>query len=454
MASVLSEASSSTTTTTHTLSPSSPIQRRTSTSSARNSPVSFTSSSTIPSTAFNPNPFHTLRTFREDPIPQAVIFNRLVTEAFHGESSPELRNAELERAATRALLSIGVAQQRTMSMDVDQPPSSTKPEDDSRASSRSQSHPPSVPEEPAKNEGDESVGDLGDVEGWQKIQEYGQFLRQSAETFRSEGLSETPSPPIARRTFPLSPQPLLQQPTTSTREVPSTTVTRGSAASLGAKQISPFEWLSWRHFRFNADFSGLAPLTARENRIHAEQSAKLIDWILNPLNDRFFRGWGSLDQIPNLPSETPAHETVVEDTREEERVLEHILEDTDEAYPPYDPQRPSLWPVERELGWRPPVEGQNERLQTSFARYLLQEAPSQGRLHQASQGQEQRFVSTGLFGSDNRMDEIQRQDEGEVARGTSVQSTSRSGSFGGAKSDDDARSVVSEDNHWRRTIFG
>src|SRR5271169_5656734 len=48
----------------------------------------------------------------EQPAQAQVRLNRLVAEAFYGDSSSELRNAELNRAATRALMSFGIGQAR------------------------------------------------------------------------------------------------------------------------------------------------------------------------------------------------------------------------------------------------------------------------------------------------------------------------------------------------------
>jgi hypothetical protein len=302
----------------------------------------------------------------ESPIQAQVRFNRLVAEALHGESSSELRNAELGRAATRALLNFGINQTReerrknlsTTSSQMETDRNSPGPQDES----------------------------------WESIQDYGNYLRETADTFRSDTF--TTSPTIARRTEPASPENARLQ-----------------ASDLQA--ISPFDWLSWKNFQFNAEFGSLAPLTARENRIHAQQSAKLIEWIKDSINDALFRGWGSLDQVTDvqpLSEEARRHGESIES-----EALVRILEGTN------DPLSELQNPQVRELGWRPPPDGTRERLQTSFARYLSQETPQSS---------------------------PQRSELGV----TSIE-PSRSSSMGGS-GEEDTHSVVSQDNHWRRTIFG
>jgi len=155
--------------------------------------------------------------------------------------------------------------------------------------------------------------------------------------------------------------------------------------------------------------SHLAPRTACENRIQAQQSGKLIDWISDTVNDRLFRGWGGLDQVVDpSPSPDEAHK---EREAMEVEALEHILEE-------HSDQLSSIQVHgTRELGWR----SAERRGQNTFAKYLSLEAP--------------RSLSVGEL----------------KPRVTSID-PSRSSSIGG--SDDDSRSVVSQDNHWRRTIFG
>jgi hypothetical protein len=152
----------------------------------------------------------------------------------------------------------------------------------------------------------------------------------------------------------------------------------------------------------------LAPLTARENRIHAQQSAKLIDWISNSDNDELFRGWSGLDQaIDPLPS---PEQTQRQREVTESEALDRILQAGDDES--------SATQSHQELGWRSAEHGGR----SAFEKYLSQEAPP--------------------FSASRYLE----------PRVTSVE-PSRSNSMVGG-SDDDTRSVVSQDNHWRRTIFG
>src|SRR5208282_940503 len=200
--------------------------------------------------------------------------NILVAEALHGESSSELRNAEVGRAATRAIMSFGINQgeeRKRIVMDVDT---------------------------------EEII--QADKEGWENIQDYGKFLRETADTFRTDTFM--PSPPAPRRTMPSSPQ--------NPRRIQE------------SKQISLIDRLSWSKFRFNTDFAHLAPLTAHENRIQAQQSGKLIDWISDTVNDQLFRGWGGLDQVVD-PSPSPEEAHKQRETVEVE-ALQRILEEPDD----------------------------------------------------------------------------------------------------------------------------
>jgi hypothetical protein len=153
-------------------------------------------------------------------------------------------------------------------------------------------------------------------------------------------------------------------------------------------------------------------LTSRENRIYAIQSAKLIDWIRDWGNDALFGTWQGLDQAVDSPPQS--EEVRIYRESIEKAALQHILE-----VAPQESQ--SRRAIGGELGWRPGVDGKAESRQSAFARYISQEAP------QSSHGP-----------------------------GFPVQSAepSRSSSFSMGGSEDDAGSVVSQDNHWRRTIFG
>ena len=291
--------------------------------------------------------------FGEQPTFQQLRLNKLVAEAFHGESSTELRNEQLGVAAVRALVNFGINQARMESrhdsktvMDVDV-------------------------------DSEEKLPSAEEKEEWESIQDYGKYLGKTADTFQYTVMEA-----------PLRP--------TSPINIPQKQRTTENLFSL-------FEWFSWRNFRFNTEFAQLAPLTTRENRIHAQQSAKLTDWILDWGNDVFF-GWQSLGQVVGPPphsEETRRHREMTE-----QQALHQILE---VVVDPTSTPRPA--------GIRPALEGIPERAQSSFARYLSQEAPQSRGPHR-------------LGGSE----------------------PSRSSSMAG--SDEDTRSVVSQDNHWRRTIFG
>lgn len=335
MASVLSESSSSATTT-----------------ATISSPVGFEAFHIRPVVGRIREGSYTLG---EGPGQEQIRLNRLVAEALHGESSPELRNAELGRAATRALVTIGINQAREKRrrtalarMGVDR----------------------------------EEAESINDKEGWESIQDYGNFLRATADTFRADSsMHSSPAPP---KTIPSSPE--------------------NGRRMQKSSQISPIDRRTWEKFRFTTDFSHLAPLTARENRIQAQQSAKLIDWISDSANDGFFRGWDALDQATDAPpssdEEQQQHQAM------EMEALQRILEAGDD---------PSADAKIQELGWR------SADVRGTFAKYLSQEAPP----------------SSSRIDLDPRV--------------TSVE-PSWSSSMG--RSDEDTRSFVSQDNHWRRTIFG
>lgn len=287
--------------------------------------------------------------FGEQPTLAQVRLNKLTAEAFHGESSTELRNEGVGVAAVRALVNFGINQGR---MDV-------RHDDDSTQLMQMEDV------EESSMEKDE----------WKSIQDYGEYLGKTVDTFQYTDFVMEPA----------SVQPV-------------TIPERRRWDSL-------FEWFSWRTFRFKTEFAQLAPLTTRENRIHAQQSAKLSDWILDWGNDIFF-GWQSLGQVVAPPPQT-------EETRRQREIAEHtalqqilhVIEDPPPA-------------TSQQGGIRPALDGTPERAQSSFARYLSQEAPPGFTMTERSGGIE----------------------------------PSRSNSNTG--SEEDTRSVVSQDNHWRRTIFG
>jgi len=300
----------------------------------------------------------------EDPGQAQIRLNRLVAEAFHGETSSELRNAELSCAATRALMTFSINQEshkrrRFTRMDMDEDTEMPSTESD---------------------------------EGWKSIQDYGNFLRETVNTFREEAL--VPSPPLRWRSIPASTDDLNRSRNDERR---------------GQNLPVSIEGVPWRQFNLHAEFSHLAPLTSRENRVHAQQSGKLIEWISDPANDEIFRGWTGLDQPSNPPpaSEEAQHRRNVI----EMEAIERILSEAD------DQSTQRRYSETAELG-RGAAESHTSG---SFAKYLTIEAPQW----------------------------VARRSETGV---TSVEQ-SRSSSMGGG-SDEDTRSVVSQDNHWRRTIFG
>src|SRR5271170_5664608 len=213
----------------------------------------------------------------EDPGQAQIRLNRLVAEAFHGESSAELRNAELGRAATRALINFSINQER----------------DKRRRYSRTD-----------MNEDTEMSSTERD-EGWESIQDYGNFLRETADTFREEALM--PSPPITWRTIPDSSNDVYKSRNNGERK----------------PQTLPIDGVSWRHFRLDAEFAHLAPLTSRENRIHAQQSGRLIEWISDPANNEMFRGWSGIDQPSKFS--VVSEETQLRRNDLEMEALERIL---------------------------------------------------------------------------------------------------------------------------------
>jgi hypothetical protein len=301
--------------------------------------------------------------FEEQPTFQRVQLNKLVTEAFHGESSTEafhgepsteLRNEQLGVTAVRAPVNFGINQARMDSR-----------HDDSKTAIMDMDV-----------DSEETLLSTGEKEEWESIQEYGKYLGETADTFQYADITESALLPAS---------------------VPQKQRTR-------EKVLSWFEWFSWRNFQFQTEFAQFAPLTTHETRIYAQQSTNLIDWILDWGNDGFF-GWQSLGQVVGPPPHS--EETRRDREITEQQALQQILEVV------VDPvsSTPRPW------GIRSSLEGIPERPQSSFAQYLSQEAP---------------------------------QSRGTPCLGGSE--PSRSSSRGG--SDEDTRSIVSQDNHWRRTIFG
>ena len=304
---------------------------------------------------------------------------RLVAETLHGELSVKLRHAELERAATRALATFGLVpgNNNLKTLGVFTMTSGLVSGDDAM-------------------EVDESKGECEkeEMKGWESIQEYGKYLGETAELFRTDQ-TKTP-PPAAGATTQPPPQ------TTDAHRDPSTSTF-----------LSPIEQLQGRNSRFAKDFMDLAPLTSRENRIHAQQTINLIEWISDPQNDALFRGWSGLDQIANRPA-SPERERQQRESLEVE-ALEQILEVRDEEIK-------ASTHGKGELGWH--SVGMGERRPSSLAKYLSQDAPPSKR----------RRLDVGV-----RTATIER---------------SRSNSAQTSVSEEDTRTVVSQDNHWRRTIFG
>jgi len=226
-----------------------------------------------------------------------------------------------------------------------------------------------------------------DTEGWNEIQEYGKFLRETVNNAMPEEFGE--QPPEQRRASSTSAETVH-----GTRE---------------EKYVSPFDWVSWRNFRLHSEFKHLAPLTSRENRIHAQQSSKLGDWITDPINDSMFRGWNGLGQVV-YPEPLLEEEQREQEESAETEAVERILGEDDEEQQTGEQDSSGM------EGVRTPSQ------QTSFARYLSQESPSSPK---DSSRQPPRVTSI------------------EPSRSSSMRS-----------SDEDTRSIVSQDNHWRRTIFG
>src|SRR5579859_1857423 len=113
------------------------------------------------------------RLFGEEPTQAQVRLNKLVAEAFHGESSLELRNAELGRAAARALVNIGINQ----AMEEKRRAASTRMDIDS---------------------GPERNSTELKEEEWQSIQDYGAYLKEAATTVQQSDPFASQIPAVRR----------------------------------------------------------------------------------------------------------------------------------------------------------------------------------------------------------------------------------------------------------------
>lgn len=236
-----------------------------------------------------------------------------------------------------------------------------------------------------------------DREDWDEIQEYGQFLRETVNAAIPDVFVS------AEERRKASPSASTER-THRTRE---------------EKYITPFDSLSWRNLHFHSELKHLAPLTSQENRIHAKQSSKLSNWITDPINDSMFRGWNGLGQVvyPGPQSEEEQRQQASAQLEAIRGILEEENESEVEEPPPTG--EPAL-PLNPDEGI--PTPNTTSAGQTSFARYLSQEAPSSSK--------DTLLPPPGV---------------------TSLQ-TSRSSSM--RSSDEDTKSIVSQDNHWRRTILG
>jgi len=238
---------------------------------------------------------------------------------------------------------------------------------------------------------------LMDREGWNEIQEYGEFLRETVNT--------------------AAPNVFVSQ-SAEHRRASSSVSTGTTHRTREEKYITPFDALSWRNFHFHSEFKHLAPLTSQENRIHAKQSSKLSDWITDPINDSMFRGWNGLGQVvyPGPLSEVEQRE---QESAEVEAVGRILGEENEEAEQRQQTGEPALTLNPDEVVRTPNTASLR---QTSFARYLSQEIPSSSK--------DTLLQLPGVTSS-------------QPSRSSSMRS-----------SDEDTKSIVSQDNHWRRTILG
>ena len=303
------------------------------------------------------------RGYTEEPTQAQIPFNRLAAETVHRESTHSLGNADfkLTRQLPNFLVDTEVKDVRRQDLSNLMDTSYSGEED-----------------QPASQD-------------WKNIQDYGQYLGQAASHFPLSPAGPVYPPPISVHTIPPPDGPTPQ--------------------TSNSNQLSAFEWISWRQFEFNTEFSHLAPLNASQDRIYAQQSGNLANWVANPANDQMFSGWQSLNQVVDPPpiSEEAQHQQEQQQAYALQQIL--TVQESDRLH------------QMSELGCRPESRFHGDQPQGPFAQYLSQQAP-------ASSSQ------------------MQTQESGV----TSNIEQSRSGSSG--ISDEDTRSVVSQDNHWRRTIFG
>jgi hypothetical protein len=198
-----------------------------------------------------------------------------------------------------------------------------------------------------------------ETDKWESIQYYGNYLEKTAHTLQYTDFHMEPA----------SVQP----------------ITIPKKRTLDSPFL--FEWFSWRNFRFDTEFAQLAPLITREIRLYAPQAAKLSDWILD---------WGNVWMAGSGTSRRSST-TYRRNATTKRNNRTHCTSTRDTLQPELD---------------RTP-----ERAQSSFARYISQEAPLE-------------FAMTECGGRE----------------------PSPSSDTGGGE--EDTRSVVSKENHWRRTIFG
>jgi hypothetical protein len=234
-------------------------------------------------------------------------------------------------------------------------------------------------------------GSRGSSEEWKRVQAYGQYLGEAANHFPLSPNGSAYPPPISFHTIP----------------PPDNTTPQTSLSSY----ISPFDWISWREFQFNNDFSQFAPLDAAQNRTYAQQSSNLSNWIVNPANETSFSGWQSLNQVPNPPPiSDEAQQQQAETEFDSLRQVLTVQQDQNTTGAQIG-----------EGTWQMGGHFSANQMQGPFAQYLLQDAPiSSSSINEAT-------VPIAIQQSWNPNTEMGEQD---------------------------TRSVVPEDNHWRRTIFG
>jgi len=299
----------------------------------------------------------------EEPTQAQLKFNNFTAEALHGELSAAQRHANV------------TGEQKIFGRD-------SRLEDFQRSVSKIM--------DPQQTGG----ADPTDSEGWQNIQEYGQFLGEAANHFPFSPNGPSYPPPISFHTVP----------------PPDNTTPQTSISSY----ISPFDWISWRQFQFNTEFSHLAPLDPSQDRTYAQQSANLSNWVANPANDAMFTGWQGLSQVAD-------HQSISDETqRQREEEQQHALQQMLVVEGQQHTGSHSSATI-GDGGWRPDPYFRGDPTQSPFAQYLTQEAP---------------VLSSQLT---------------EMNGNNDVQP---SGNKNPEISEQDTQGIVSQDNHWRRTILG